>query len=82
VLFVFNAFVTRTLARILTSLTIIGWVSYKIMSLSLVIHKVDIGRGVSTLRPNQRVIFKRGSGIKPFSIQAYDVRVEPQKIDE
>ncbi len=46
------------------------------------VHVNDIGRGVNTLRPNQRVIFKRGPGIKPFSIQAYDVRAEPQKIDE
>ncbi len=40
------------------------------------VHLNDIGRGVNTLRPNQRVIFKRGPGIKPFSIQAYDVRAE------
>ncbi len=46
------------------------------------VHINDIGRGVNTLRPNQRVIFKRGPGIKPFSIQAYDVRAEPKKIDE
>ena len=41
------------------------------------VHVNDIGRGVNTLRPNQRVIFRRGPGIKQYSIQAYDVRPEP-----
>ena len=40
------------------------------------VHINDIGKGVNTLRPKQRVIFKRGPGIKPYSIQAYDVRPE------
>jgi len=41
------------------------------------VHINDIGPGVNTLRPKQRVIFKRGPGIKAHSIQAYDVRGEP-----
>jgi len=46
------------------------------------VHVNDIGPGVNTLKPKPRVIFKRGPGIKPYSIQAFDVRGDQERDDE